>query len=87
MLKSKSLRKAKLSVLKQVEKKLCHILNDAEILINVFNFSLKAYFLEQTKGGGILEKVEFVIKKVWVFCINSSMWLVDGWKHQNCGEK
>lgn len=53
----------------------------------VLNSSLKAYCLEHTKGGGVLGKLEFVNKRVWFFHINSLMWLVEGWKHENYAEK
>lgn len=46
-------------MLKQIEKELHHILDDAEAFINVLNFSLKACDLEQTKNDGILGKLEF----------------------------
>lgn len=44
----------------------------------VLNLSLEAYYLEWTKRGGVLGKLEHVALSVW---------LVDGWQHQNYGEK
>lgn len=61
-------------------------MDNAETLNNVIYFSLKGYYLEQVKGGGILEKLNFGNKRVWIFHINLSIWLEDGWKHQNNGE-
>lgn len=54
---------AELNVLKQIEKELHHILDDAEVFINVLNIFLKAYDLEQTKNDGILGKLEFFNRK------------------------